>query len=240
MPIRCEIPNRKGWAGRGIELAWLGVEAGLAPLETGQSPVPTPRLYRRIMRVIAGQYRRRRLRSLPGLEIRPTADRLRETLFNVLSAGNPAALAETTWFDLYAGTGAVGIEALSRGARMVHFVESSKAAADLIAANLKSLGIFGGIARGFQIVKADAGKALRQLEAAGSVADFVFLDPPYSMQEEYAKTLTALAESKLLRETSVAIAEHEKRFDPGEAFGELRRYRKLAQGDAALSFYRRQ
>jgi 16S rRNA (guanine(966)-N(2))-methyltransferase RsmD len=187
------------------------------------------------MRVIAGQYRRRTLRSLPGLEIRPTADRLRETLFNVLCAGNPAALAESTWFDLYAGTGAVGIEALSRGARMVCFVESSKPAAEVIAANLKSLGI----ASGFQIVKVEAGKALRQLEALGSIADFVFLDPPYSMQDEYTKTLAALAESKLLHERSVVIAEHEKRFDPGEVFEELRRYRKLVQGDAALSFYRR-
>jgi 16S rRNA (guanine966-N2)-methyltransferase len=188
------------------------------------------------MRVIAGQYRRRTLRSLPGLEIRPTADRLRETLFNVLCAGDPAALAESNWIDLYAGTGAVGIEALSRGAQMVFFVESSKAAADLIAANLKSLGI----ARGFQIVKTEAGKGLRQLEAVGSAADFVFLDPPYSLQGEYAKTLAALAQSKLLGERSVVIAEHEKRFDPGETFGELRRYRKLVQGDAALSFYRRQ
>jgi 16S rRNA (guanine966-N2)-methyltransferase len=187
------------------------------------------------MRVIAGQYRHRTLRSLPGLEIRPTADRLRETLFNVLCSGNPAALADSTWFDLYAGTGAIGIEALSRGARMVYFVDSSKAAAELIGANLESLGI----ERGFQIVKTDAAKALRQLEAASSVADFVFLDPPYSLQEEYAKTLTALAESKLLREQTVVIAEHEKRFDPSEAFGELQRYRKLVQGEAALSFYRR-
>ena len=77
------------------------------------------------MRVIAGQYRRRTLRSLPGIEIRPTSDRLRETLFNVLCAGNPEALADSTWLDLYAGTGAVGIEALSRGARMVYFVELS-------------------------------------------------------------------------------------------------------------------
>jgi 16S rRNA G966 N2-methylase RsmD len=119
---------------------------------------------------------------------------------------------------------------------MVYFVESSKVAAELIARNLKSLGIV----RGFQIAKADAAKALRQLEAAERVADFVFLDPPYSLQEEYSKTLSTLAESKLLGERSVAIAEHEKRFDPGEAFGELRRYRKLVQGDAALSFYRRQ
>lgn len=187
------------------------------------------------MRVIAGQYRSRQLRSLPGTDIRPTADRLRETLFNVLCAGNPGALADSTWIDLYAGTGAVGIEALSRGARMVYFVESSKAAADLIAANLKSLAI----ARGFQIVKVEAVKALRQLEAAGSMADFVYLDPPYSMQDEYAKTLSALAGSKLLRQRSLVIAEHEKRFDPGEVVGELQRYRKLTQGDAALSFYQR-
>jgi 16S rRNA (guanine966-N2)-methyltransferase len=188
------------------------------------------------MRVIAGEYRRRTLRSLPGTDIRPTADRLRETLFNVLCAGNPAALAESTWVDLYAGTGAVGIEALSRGARMVYFLDSSNAAADLIRANLKSLGI----ARGFQIIPADAGKGLRQLEGAGSSSDFVFLDPPYSLQDEYAKTLAALAESKLLHEGSLVIAEHQKKFDPGEMFGPLRRYRKLVQGDAALSFYRRQ
>lgn len=188
------------------------------------------------MRVIAGQYRSRSLRALPGPEIRPTSDRLRETLFNVLCAGTPSALAESTWLDLYAGTGAVGIEALSRGAKMMFFVESSNAAAELIAANLKSLGI----GRSFQIVKAEATKALRQLEAAGTVADFVFLDPPYAMQDEYAKTLTALAHSKLLHERSLLIAEHEKRFDPGEEFGELQRYRKLVQGDAALSFYRRQ
>ncbi len=185
------------------------------------------------MRVIAGQYRRRRLRSLPGMDIRPTADRLRETLFNVLCAGNPEALAGSVWLDLYAGTGAVGIEALSRGAGIVYFVESSKAGAELIAANLKSLGIEGG----FRIVKADVGKALRRLDVGA--ADFIFLDPPYGMQEEYARTLGALAGSPILRPSNVVIAEHEKKFDPGEAFGELRRTRKLVQGDAGLSFYRR-
>jgi 16S rRNA (guanine966-N2)-methyltransferase len=187
------------------------------------------------MRVIAGEYRRRLLRSLPGIEIRPTSDRLRETLFNVLCAGNPAALAESTWLDLYAGTGAVGIEAMSRGARMVHFVESSKAAAEVIAANLKSLGI----SAGFQMKKTETVRALRQLQDSETVADFVFLDPPYSMADEYLKTLTALAPSTLLRAGSIVIAEHEKRFDPGEEFGDLRRYRKLVQGDSTLSFYRR-
>jgi 16S rRNA (guanine966-N2)-methyltransferase len=194
-----------------------------------------PRLYRKVMRVIAGEYRRRLLRSLPGLEIRPTSDRLRETLFNVLCAGNPAALEESAWLDLYAGTGTVGIEALSRGARMVYFVESSNAAAEVIAANLKSLGISGG----FQVKKAETVRALRQLQEAGTVVDFVFLDPPYSMADEYVKTLTTLAPSTLLRAGSIVIAEHQKRFDLGEEFAELRRYRKLVQGDAALSFYRR-
>jgi 16S rRNA (guanine966-N2)-methyltransferase len=185
------------------------------------------------MRVIAGQYRSRPLRSLRGMDVRPTSDRLRETLFNVLCAGNPEALAGTRWLDLYAGTGAVGIEALSRGAGMVHFAELSKEAAELIAENLKSLGITGG----FQIAKTQAGKALRQWEAAGIITDFVFLDPPYRLRDEYAKTLAALAESTLLRESSVVIAEHEKRFDPAAEYGKLRRYRRLDQGDVALSFY---
>src|SRR5258706_7796680 len=118
---------------------------------------------------------------------------------------------------------------------MVYFVESSKAAAEVIAGSLKRWGV----ASGFKIVKSEAAKALRELEGWGIIADLVFLDPPYSMQDEYAKTLAALATSKLLRERSVVIAEHEKRFDPGDASGDLRRYRKLVQGDAALSFYRR-
>jgi 16S rRNA (guanine966-N2)-methyltransferase len=168
------------------------------------------------------------------MDIRPTADRLRETLFNVLCAGNPEALAGTTWLDSFAGTGAVGIEALSRGAKMVHFADSSKEASELIKANLKSLAIVGG----FRIVTSETGKALRQWEAAGVVADFVFLDPPYRLRDEYAKTLTSLAASSLLRQSSLVIAEHEKRFDPGDAFGRLLRFRKLEQGDAALSFYR--
>ena len=185
------------------------------------------------MRVIAGQYRSRPLRSLRGMDIRPTSDRLRETLFNVVCAGNPEALAGTTWLDLYAGTGAVGIEALSRGARWVYFAESSKSAADLIAANLKSLGV----STGFQIVKSEAAKALRQWESVVVHADYVFLDPPYRLRDDYALTLAALADSKLLRTESIVIAEHEKKFDPGDAFGPLARYRKLIQGDASLSFY---
>ena len=89
------------------------------------------------MRIIAGQFRSRRLRSLPGLDLRPTSDRLRETLFDVLAAaGN---LQGSVWLDLYAGTGAVGIEALSRGARQVYFVESVKKHARLLRENLDPL-----------------------------------------------------------------------------------------------------
>jgi len=191
------------------------------------------------MRIIAGKYRSRPLRSLPGMDIRPTSDRLRETLFDVLCAGNPESLAGTIWLDLYAGTGAVGIEALSRGASKVYFAEPSKAAADLIAANLKSLGI----ATSFEIARTEAAKAIRQWEVRDDVSGirphFVFLDPPYRLKDEYARTLAALAESRLLPSDAIVIAEHEKRFDPGEVFASLHRYRELKQGDAALSFYRR-
>src|SRR5579864_6235156 len=108
------------------------------------------------MRVISGKYRSRPLRSLRGMDIRPTSDRLRETLFNVLTAGNPAALEGSTWLDLFAGTGAVGIEALSRGASQVYFVECSAAASGAIRKNLQGLGI----SRGFQIMQDEVSRAL--------------------------------------------------------------------------------
>jgi 16S rRNA (guanine966-N2)-methyltransferase len=187
------------------------------------------------MRVIAGKYRSRQLRSLPGLDLRPTADRLRETLFNVLTAGNPTALDGTVWLDLYAGTGAVGIEAISRGASMVYFAESSERAAELIKQNLASLGT----TKGFQILKQDSIRTLRGLVSSGTVADFVFLDPPYDMEATYIQALSSLAVSPLLKPETIVIAEHRKKSDPGESFAPLHRYRKLVQGDAVLSFYRK-
>jgi 16S rRNA (guanine(966)-N(2))-methyltransferase RsmD len=186
------------------------------------------------MRVIAGKYRSRPLRSLRGMDVRPTSDRLRETLFNVLTAGNPAALEGTVWLDLFAGTGAVGIEALSRGAREVYFIENSRAAADAIRGNLHSLGI----AEGFHIVQEELLRAFWRMERQHVAADVAFLDPPYRMQEAYSNTLQALADSSLIWAMSVVIAEHEKKFDPGEEFGLLRRFRLLEQGSAVLSFYR--
>jgi 16S rRNA (guanine966-N2)-methyltransferase len=186
------------------------------------------------MRVIAGKYRSRILRSLPGYDIRPTADRLRETLFNVLTAGNPAALEGTVWLDLFAGTGALGVEALSRGAAMAYFVEGSAKAAELIRKNLRSLGVN----TGFQVLHQDALRALNSLHQQGVAADFAFLDPPYRLEGAYGQTLEAIASLGLVKPDGVVIAEHQKRFDPGEHNGRLTRYRTLVQGDAALSFYR--
>jgi 16S rRNA (guanine966-N2)-methyltransferase len=186
------------------------------------------------MRVIAGKFRSRPLRSLRGMDLRPTADRLRETLFTVLSAGNPAAFEGTIWLDLCAGTGAVGIEALSREASKVYFVESSSAAAGLIRQNLDSLGV----AEDFEVLKDDVSRALRQLEARNITVDSIFLDPPYRMEKVYEQVLQLLSKSSLVTLETIVVAEHDKRFDPGDSFASLLRYRTLEQGDAALSFYR--
>jgi 16S rRNA (guanine(966)-N(2))-methyltransferase RsmD len=170
---------------------------------------------------------------LPGLDIRPTADRLRETLFNVLTGGNPAALEGSIWADLFAGTGAVGIEALSRGAGKVFFVESARPAAKLIQDNLNALQI----TAGFELVQGDVGKTLRRWQTQGVLLDYVFLDPPYRLEHEYRDALEFLGQSTLLKPTTVAIAEHTKKFDI-ETTGILKKYRTLKQGDAVLSFYR--
>ena len=182
------------------------------------------------MRIIAGQYRSRRLTAPPGSDTRPTSDRLRETLFNVVSA----AVAESVWLDLFAGSGAVGIEALSRGARTVYFVENHTRAAKTIRANLHSLSI----TEGFEVQEREAVQALRALDAAAVVCDFCFLDPPYAQQGSYEQTLGFLSQSRLLKPSSIVVAEHDKHFDLLDRYGALQRYRRLQQGDAVLSFYR--
>lgn len=184
------------------------------------------------MRVIAGQYRSRILHAPRGLETRPTSDRLRETLFNVLAP----RIAGTVFLDLYAGSGAVGIEALSRGAREAIFVEQAETSLRAIRANLASLAIRGGYALEPRAVTA----ALGRLAEQGRTVDIVFLDPPYALAEEYASALGLLggACQNLLVPDALVVAEHEKRRDLDEHFGALARTRVLRQGDAALSFYR--
>lgn len=186
------------------------------------------------MRIIAGKFRSRRLASLKGDDIRPTSDRLRETLFDVLTPGNPSALEGSVWIDLFAGTGAVGIEALSRGAAMVYFVDFSKDAVEMIRRNLQPLGVNGS----FQVFQQKAGQAIPALERQQVRPDFVFLDPPYALRDAYRTTLEGLGNSTLT-EKALVIAEHERKNDLLEKFGLLQRLRKLEQGDAALSFYRR-
>src|SRR3954452_16713804 len=185
------------------------------------------------MRVIAGKFRSRALKALAGRDTRPTSDRLRETLFDVLTARNPSALAGSTWLDLYAGTGAVGIEAVSRGADRTVFVDSSRQATDVIRQHLKTLEIE---ARA-EIHQQGVLKELPQLQAHSLVFDYVFLDPPYASHSEYNDCLDFLGTSQLLKGASVVIAEHDKRFDPGQVCGNLERYRTLLQGDSALSFF---
>ena len=183
------------------------------------------------MRVIAGQYRSRVLQAPKGLDTRPTSDRLRETLFNVLAP----RIEGSTFLDLYAGSGAVGVEALSRGAREAVFVEHAEPALRAIRANLASLGIRGGYALEARSVAA----ALRRLAEAGRHVDLVFLDPPYREADEYGLALGLLGGecAGLLNPGSAVIAEHEKRRELEPSYGALLRYRVLKQGDAALSFY---
>jgi len=184
------------------------------------------------MRVIAGKYKSRRLAAPAGEQTRPTSDRLRETLFNVVAPGVPGSV----WLDLFAGTGAIGIEALSRGARMAYFVESSRRAARTIRENLATLEI----EEGFEVIERDAPAALRMLEAQAVACDFCYLDPPYRRLDDYEQVLGYLSQSRLLGPESLVIAEHDKHADLGEELGSLRRQRKLRQGDSVLSFYRRE
>ncbi|MES2393098.1 MAG: 16S rRNA (guanine(966)-N(2))-methyltransferase RsmD [Acidobacteriota bacterium] len=195
------------------------------------------------MRVIAGEFRSRALQAPKGMSTRPTSDRLRETLFNVLSGGTLGAGVEGARFvDLYAGSGAVGIEAISRGADFVWFAEKAPAAVTAIRANLAALKIAGG----FALEDRGVGKLLESMVDKGRVAEFVYLDPPYEAAEEYDFALQFLCrnQTKMLADGAVVIAEHAKKTPTAELIktksgDRLERVRLLPQGDAALSFYRR-
>src|SRR5262245_15502995 len=129
------------------------------------------------MRVISGIFRSRQLKGKPPAGIRPTSDKLRETVFNVLGP----AVAGSTFLDGFAGMGGMGIEALSRGARLVYFIDQSRKACFIIRENLQSLGV----KEGTRIIEAEFGKALDLCEREGVVFDIVFLDPPYDKESLY-------------------------------------------------------
>lgn len=172
------------------------------------------------MRVIGGEFRSRKLKTLPGLSTRPTPDRLRETLFNILTP----RIEGTVFLDAYAGTGAVGIEALSRGARRAIFVDRSRSAVEIIRDNLATLGISGRS-------EVFCGKAVLVMERMP--ADIAFLDPPYEFEEEYSAALSALGSSGV----GLVIAQHTFKAKLNAAYGGLARTREVKQGDNVLSFY---
>jgi 16S rRNA (guanine(966)-N(2))-methyltransferase RsmD len=172
------------------------------------------------MRVIAGEFRSRRLKSIPGLATRPTPDRLRETLFDILAPCIKGAV----FVDAYAGTGAVGIEALSRGARHACFLERSCHALEAIRENLASLSLKS---------RATVVTGPVLLTLSRYPADIVFADPPYELEREYNALLDAIAELR----PALAIVQHAVRRVLPETHAGLARARLVKQGDNALSFY---
>jgi 16S rRNA (guanine966-N2)-methyltransferase len=182
------------------------------------------------MRIVSGTYRGLRLQTLKGGNLRPTSDQLRETLFDVLGP----EVSGRSFLDAYAGSGAVGLEALSRGAREVVFIEHLRAAAELIRKNLQTLKI----AAGFRLMTCSSLTGLERLEEEGRHFDYVFLDPPYDEIWEYHHALRQLGRSQLLLPTSLVIAEHSRHCRLEEAYGRLTRSRLLRHGDAQLAFYR--
>jgi len=181
------------------------------------------------MRVIGGKFRSRRLKSPGKLRLRPTSDPLRETLFNVLGP----EIQDSLFIDLYAGTGAIGIEAISRGAREVIFVEAHPSTARLIRENLSSLAV-----QGAEVIEGDTIGALERIAQRRLVADFIFLDPPYERTEEQLRVLEFLDASHLVAPYGMVIVEHSVKTEMPDRLDRLELVRLLEQGDAALSFYR--
>lgn len=179
------------------------------------------------MRIIAGIYKGRTLRTPSWDGLRPTSDRLRETVFNVLAPRLSGALV----LDLYAGTGALGIEALSRGAAAVTFVESDRRAQALIEENLGRCGIAGGYA----IIRAPAGRALDVMRRRRPLVpfDLVLLDPPYDHPAEQALA----GVDALVAPGGMTVLEHSKRTSAPLESGRLVCTRNLVSGDSALAFY---
>lgn len=182
------------------------------------------------MRIVAGKYGSRRLKGPKQQGLRPTSDRLRETLFDILGAAVEGAL----FIDGYAGTGAVGIEALSRGARRVIFLEIAREAVALISRNLEMLATQADA----EIFHGETLRGMARLYARGERADFLFLDPPYDDDEEYARILEFLGHSAPLAENGLLIVEHRSTLALPEFAGRLEVARRVKQGDAALTFYR--
>ncbi|HXF03944.1 MAG TPA: 16S rRNA (guanine(966)-N(2))-methyltransferase RsmD [Blastocatellia bacterium] len=180
------------------------------------------------MRVIAGRYKGRRLKSPPGLDVRPTPDRLKESLFNILQDRLPGS----RFLDLCAGTGSAGIEALSRGATFVLFVERSRAAVAVLRENLRALNII----EGYDVYCGDALVALEQLIERGDRFDIVFFDPPYA-SNLYEPVMSCLGGGEVLAPGGILIVMHHRKMSLEPLYGVLERTRQVIQGENVLSFY---
>ena len=165
------------------------------------------------------------------MQVRPTSDRLRETLFNVIAPRIEGA----RFLDLCAGSGAVGIEALSRGAAHATFVDRSRKMCGLVEANLDLCGV---PEDETEVVMAEAAEFLRRASARnGQKWDIAFFDPPYAL--DYTPALAAFGAGTILTDEGLLVVEHHHKNELKDAFGEIRRWRTLKQGDSALSFYER-
>jgi 16S rRNA (guanine966-N2)-methyltransferase len=182
------------------------------------------------MRIISGQNRGQRIQTLKGAHLRPTSEQMRETLFDVLGPGVRGA----KFLDAYAGSGAVGLEALSRGASEVVFVEHHRPAIDLIRKNIAALKM----EAGFYLMNTKVLTAIERLNEEGEPFDFIFLDPPYSEANEYHHTLRQLGRSKLVAPASLVIAEHSRHYFLEEKYNRLERSRSIRHGDTQLTFYK--
>ena len=185
------------------------------------------------MRIIAGKFRGRHLKNPPSLEVRPTSDRLRETLFNVIAP----RIKDARFLDLCAGSGAVGIEALSRGARHAVFVDQSRKMCALIKSNLDLCRVEEDER---EVVQSEAHAYLRRaLARHGSfdARDIVFFDPPYADDYLLVLEMFGTHASTLLTENALLVVEHHHKKVLPEKLDSIHRARILKQGDSALSFY---
>jgi 16S rRNA (guanine966-N2)-methyltransferase len=180
------------------------------------------------MRVISGKFRGRKLKGPDGVELRPTGDRLKESLFNIFGP----SIAGTIVLDAFGGTGAIGIEALSRGAREAVFIDNSSAGCRLIRANLALCGI----ETGYRILHQDVFAAMRFLARQRFKANIVFFDPPYDWNP-YRDLLEIVFRRGLLLWPFHVVIEHHRRAALPESGHGYRRSRIVRQGDHCLSFY---
>lgn len=184
------------------------------------------------MRIIAGRLKGKRLVAPDGRDVRPTSDRLRETLFNVLAQDVPGGRI----LDGFAGTGAIGLEALSRGAASVVFIERDARALRALEANIQSCGV----AEACVIIRDDFLAARLGVQPSQGIDvppfDLVLLDPPYSIDVNEAQRVVERA-AALVARTGRVVLEHSRRRPSPDQAGDVMRYRVITAGDSALSFY---